>query len=59
MTYIIQRVIDSLLDKLAFIDQDGLIIDVNKSWIDFSHENGGDLSTSGIGSNYLTFVRKR
>lgn len=59
MTYINQGIIDSLLDQLAVIDQDGLIIAVNKSWIDFSHENGGDLSTDGIGSNYLDVCQEK
>ena len=59
MTYINQGIIDSLLDQLAVIDQDGFIIAVNKSWIHFSSENGGDLSTNGIGSNYLDFCQEK
>lgn len=53
MAYINQKVIDSLLDQIAILDHDGLIIAVNKSWIDFSRENDGDLSTCGVGSNYF------
>ncbi|TQR15455.1 sensor domain-containing diguanylate cyclase [Psychrobacillus soli] len=59
MTHINQQVLDSLLDQIAVINQDGLIIAVNKSWINFSHENDGDLSTSGIGSNYLHVCKKK
>ena len=59
MAYINQSVIDSLLDQIAVIDQDGLIVAVNKSWIDFSHENDGNLITSGIGSNYLDVCQEK
>ena len=59
MAYINQKVIDSLLDQIAIINQDGLIIAVNKSWINFSHKNDGDSSTSGIGSNYLHVCQEK
>ncbi|MFJ8236299.1 diguanylate cyclase [Ureibacillus sp. NPDC094379] len=59
MTHINQTVIDSLLDQIAIINQEGLIIAVNKSWINFSYENDGDLSTSGVGSNYLDVCQEK
>lgn len=59
MVSINQRVLDSLLDQIAIIDQDGLIIAVNNSWINFSNENDGDLCTSGIGSNYLDVCQEK
>ncbi len=37
MAYINQSLMDSLLDQIAIIDQDGFIIAVNKSWNNFSH----------------------
>ncbi|MBS4201132.1 diguanylate cyclase [Bacillus sp. FJAT-49732] len=48
-----QTILDSLIDQIAVVDKDGFIISVNKSWIDFSNKNQGDLSTNGIGKNYL------
>ena len=59
MASINQNVLDSLLDQIAVIDSNGLIIAVNKSWITFSQKNNGDLSTSGIGSNYLEVCQEK
>ncbi|WP_102693287.1 sensor domain-containing diguanylate cyclase [Rummeliibacillus pycnus] len=48
-----QAILDSLLDNIAVINNNGIIIAVNKSWIDFSKENNGNTSNGYIGTNYL------
>jgi diguanylate cyclase (GGDEF)-like protein/PAS domain S-box-containing protein len=53
MTPIFPEVLDSLLDQIAVLDKDGYIIAINKSWVNFSIENDGDLHKTGIGNNYL------
>lgn len=58
MEYFTQAVLDSLLDQIAVLDKEGYIIAINKSWIHFSIENGGDLQDTGIGNNYLTVCPK-
>jgi diguanylate cyclase (GGDEF)-like protein/PAS domain S-box-containing protein len=58
MEYFTQAVLDSLLDQIAVLDEDGYIMAINKSWVNFSIENGGDLNKNGIGNNYLTVCPK-
>jgi diguanylate cyclase (GGDEF)-like protein/PAS domain S-box-containing protein len=53
-----QSVLDSLIDQIAVLDKEGEIIAINKAWINFSKENGGDLSRCGIGNNYLTVCQE-
>ena len=53
-----QAILDSLIDNIAVIDNQGIIISVNKSWIDFSRDNNGDLRSSYIGTNYLDVCQK-
>ncbi|KOS66228.1 hypothetical protein AEA09_19350 [Lysinibacillus contaminans] len=53
-----QVILDSLTDHIAVINNEGIIISVNKSWINFSKDNNGDLSNSCIGTNYLNVCQK-
>ncbi|MCM3763762.1 GGDEF domain-containing protein [Neobacillus niacini] len=53
MEYFSQAVLDALLDHIAVLDKEGNIIAINKAWVNFSIENGGDLQRTGIGNNYL------
>lgn len=48
-----QAILDSLTDHIAVINNEGIIIAVNKLWINFSKENNGNLYSSckGIKSN--------
>lgn len=41
---------DALLANVAILDADGLILEVNRAWVDFARENGGG---DDVGSNYL------
>ncbi|MHC0037980.1 diguanylate cyclase [Pseudoneobacillus sp. C159] len=58
MEYFSQAVLDALLDQIAVLDKDGNIIAINKSWVNFSIENNGDLQKTGIGNNYLNVCPK-
>jgi diguanylate cyclase (GGDEF)-like protein/PAS domain S-box-containing protein len=53
-----QSVLDSLIDQIAVLDKKGEIIAINKAWINFAKDNGGDLSRCGIGNNYLTVCQE-
>lgn len=48
-----QAILDSLLDHIAVINNEGIILAVNKAWTNFSLENNGDPCNSSIGTNYL------
>ncbi|MCB8983317.1 MAG: PAS domain S-box protein [Ardenticatenaceae bacterium] len=48
-----QATIDSLSAHIAVLDEDGVIIAVNQSWLDFAHANHADLSRVGVGVNYV------
>ncbi|CAN5499424.1 hypothetical protein BH11ARM1_BH11ARM1_08670 [soil metagenome] len=50
----LQAAIDAITSHVALLDPDGQIIAVNKSWLDFAAENGGDPIATGVGTNYLT-----
>jgi len=48
-------ILDSLPAHIAVLDESGNIIYVNKSWIQFAHENGAYSDESiGIGMNYFS-----
>jgi diguanylate cyclase (GGDEF)-like protein len=47
------HVLDSLDDQVAVIDENGVIIDVNKAWRQFGIENGLSEDFTSIGCNYL------
>ena len=45
--------LDALSAHIAILDQDGLIIAVNRAWIDFAQQNNGNMTSAGPGANYL------
>ena len=50
---------DSLIEHLAVLDAQGVIIAVNRAWERFAEENGApDLATSSLGMNYLAVCEK-
>ncbi|MBV5340963.1 MAG: PAS domain-containing protein, partial [Deltaproteobacteria bacterium] len=48
-----QMTIDSLLSNICVLDEQGVIMALNKSWRDFSQSNQADPSRVGVGVNYL------
>ncbi len=46
-------VLDALPDATAILNPAGTIIAVNRAWRMFSQDNGGDLTKTGVGVNYL------
>lgn len=49
----LQLLIDAMQDAVAIVAPDGTILAVNKTWRQFSVDNGGDQSSHYIGTNYL------
>lgn len=53
-----ERLAGDLLDAadmaICAIDGDGVIIAVNRSWLEFAAKNGGLPERTGVGTNYLT-----
>lgn len=49
-----QGVLDSQPAHICVLDEEGLIVAVNKSWQMFAQENGTDPDRVGVGVNYLT-----
>jgi PAS domain S-box-containing protein len=48
----------SLYGQVAALDQNGLIIAVNQSWLRFAAENGGSPGRISIGASYLDVCRE-
>ena len=48
-----QHVLDALESVTAIVDADGVIVAVNRPWLDYMRENGGTLETCDVGANYL------
>lgn len=48
------NILDSVPDSMAVINRRGQIIFTNKAWSNFSVENSGDLSRTGVNTNYLS-----
>lgn len=48
-----QAIINSLSAHICVLDEDGIIIAVNKAWQDYTRVNGGDPNKTGVGANYL------
>ena len=46
--------IDALPEHICIIDENGVILTVNRSWTQFAADNGGDLLSCGVGANYLS-----
>lgn len=49
---ILRAILDALPANLALLDNDGIIIAVNKRWEDFARQNGLSLQQFGVGTNY-------
>ncbi|MCG7984261.1 MAG: diguanylate cyclase [Candidatus Thiodiazotropha lotti] len=49
----LKLVLDTITDHIAVIDDQGTIVYVNKSWIDFGLSNGISLDAEWIGVNYF------
>ncbi len=52
---LLDGILNSITAQVAVLDQNGIIIHVNKSWTDYTLANGGPdyLAATGIGTNYL------
>lgn len=48
------KILDSVTDSMAIINNTGEILFTNKAWSSFSTDNMGDESCTGIKNNYLT-----
>ena len=46
--------LDALALQLAVVDEAGVILRVNRAWLDFCHRNQGDPLAVGVGVNYLS-----
>ncbi len=53
----ISAFMDAMQDEVAILDSTGVIVATNKAWQTFSAENGGDVTTSYVGANYLDICR--
>lgn len=54
----IQTILDSLVDNIAVINKEGVIVSVNEAWQDFALTNRrAKLVHSKIGDNYLDVIR--
>jgi len=47
-------ILDALPGNIAVFDKKGDIVLVNRSWIKYGVENGGNPELTGVGNNYLT-----
>lgn len=45
--------LDALADSLAVLDQDGVIVAVNRAWETFGTANGGGEPGAGVGASYV------
>lgn len=54
----LQRLIDSLPEHVALLDRNGTIQQVNLAWSEFARCNGGQASSTGVGSNYLSALAR-
>jgi two-component system, cell cycle sensor histidine kinase and response regulator CckA len=48
-----QIAIDALSAHIAVLDENGVIITVNQTWLDFARFNGANLQRTAVGVNYL------
>jgi diguanylate cyclase (GGDEF)-like protein len=48
-----RAVLDALPDATAILDSSGTIVAVNRVWLMFALDNGGNPETTGVGVNYL------
>ncbi|WP_157118773.1 PAS domain-containing protein [Azohydromonas lata] len=52
---LVQAVTDSVLDHMAVLDRDGIIVKVNAAWARFAQDNGGGGNV--LGHSYLALCR--
>ena len=52
----LQSTVDSLVDNIAILDEEGTILAVNDSWRRFGQENGLAWVDGGLGRNYLAIA---
>ena len=50
-------IFESLYGHVAALDNQGVIIAVNRSWVDFARDNGVDAARVSIGASYLDVCR--
>jgi|GEM_PF-6411048 len=50
---LLQATLDALSSHIAILDQEGIILSVNKRWRDFGRENDSCMENDGVGKNYL------
>ena len=50
-------VMDALIAQIAMLDSQGRIRAVNKAWSSFTRKAGADVSTAGVGINYVDSLR--
>lgn len=55
----VQSTLDALLTHIAVLDENGVIVAVNKAWREFAAANGGNLIACGVGVNYLEACRPK
>jgi diguanylate cyclase (GGDEF)-like protein len=48
-----RAVLDALPDATAVVDPDGTIVAVNRAWLMFAMDNGGQPESTGVGVNYF------
>lgn len=48
-----QAALDAVGSSLVVLDHEGLIVEVNRSWLQFGHDNGLLPGHASVGSNYL------
>jgi hypothetical protein len=48
-----QATLDSISANICLVNNRGDVVSVNKQWLDFAKENGGDPNKTGIGANYF------
>lgn len=51
------KILDGIEDNLIAINKRGDILITNKEWSLYSRQNGGDLTKTGMGNNYLEVCR--
>ncbi|GAC1640279.1 MAG: hypothetical protein NVS4B8_07720 [Herpetosiphon sp.] len=49
----LQSTLDALSAHVAVLDQDGIIIAVNKAWRDFAAQHGNTTMSCGVGDDYI------
>lgn len=53
-----QATLDSINANICVVDKSGIIVSVNKQWIDFVSKNEGDILKVNVGANYFQVCEK-